>query len=70
MIELAPFGKGDVTFHHRHTPPPDPRSHAEALPDSLAEMVLRLMAKSPDDRYQTTAEVRQLLSQILQEMPA
>jgi tetratricopeptide (TPR) repeat protein len=66
----VPFGKGDVTFHHRHTPPPDPRSHAEALPDSLAEMVLQLMAKSPDDRYQTTAEVRQLLSRILQELPA
>jgi len=64
----VPFGKGDVTFHHRHTEPPDPRSFAEDLPDSFAELVLRLMAKSPDDRVQTSAEVRQLLNQLLQSL--
>jgi len=60
----VPFGKGDVLYHHRHTPPPDPRSLAKNLPDPLVELVLGLMAKSPDDRYQTTEEVRTLLSQM------
>jgi serine/threonine protein kinase len=60
----VPFGKGDVLYHHRHTPPPDPRSLAKDLPDPLAELVLRLMAKNPDDRPQTTETVRTLLSQI------
>jgi tetratricopeptide (TPR) repeat protein len=60
----VPFGKGDVLYHHRHTPPPDPRSLAKDLPDPLADLVLRLMAKSPDDRHQTTEEVRSLLSEI------
>jgi serine/threonine-protein kinase len=60
----VPFGKGDVLYHHRHTAPPDPRSLAKDLPDPLADLVLRLMAKSPDDRHQTTEEVRSLLSQI------
>jgi serine/threonine-protein kinase len=62
------FGKGDVLYHHRHTPPPDPRSHAKDLPDPIAELVLRLLAKNPDDRYQTTAEVRSLLSSIGQSL--
>jgi serine/threonine protein kinase len=60
----VPFGKGDVLYHHRHTPPPDPRSHVEDLPVQVAELILRLMAKSPDDRYQTTGAVRSLLSQL------
>jgi serine/threonine-protein kinase len=64
----VPFGKGDVTFHHRHTAPPDPRTYAEDLPDSFAELVLKLMEKSPDERVQTAAEVRQLLMQILQSL--
>ncbi len=64
----VPFGKGDVLFHHRHTDPPDPRLHAENLPDPMVELVLRLMAKSPDDRYQTTAEVRSILAGIGQSL--
>jgi serine/threonine protein kinase len=64
LTARVPFSKGDVTFHHRHTAPPDPRSLAKDLPDPMADLVLRLMAKSPDDRHQTTEEVRSLLSQI------
>jgi tetratricopeptide (TPR) repeat protein len=64
----VPFTEGDVTFHHRHTAPPDPRLHAEGLPDPMAELILRLMAKSPDDRYQTTAEVRSALAQVGQSL--
>ncbi|HEY5657830.1 MAG TPA: protein kinase, partial [Myxococcota bacterium] len=57
----VPFREGDVAFHHRHTTPPDPRTYAPDLPDAFAELVLRLMAKSPDERIQTSAEVRLLL---------
>jgi tetratricopeptide (TPR) repeat protein len=64
----VPFGKGDVLYHHRHSAPPDPRSFAKELPDSIADLVLRLLEKHPDDRYQTTAEVRSLLSQIGQSL--
>ena len=60
----VPFGKGDVTYHHRHTPPPDPRSLVEGLPDPIADLILRLMAKKPEDRFQTTAEVRSVLAEI------
>jgi serine/threonine-protein kinase len=64
----VPFGKGDVLYHHRHTAPPDPRIHAKDLPDPMVKLVLRLMEKNPDDRYQTTAEVRSLLARIGQSL--
>jgi serine/threonine-protein kinase len=64
----VPFGKGDVVYHHRHTAPPDPRTHAKDLPDVMAELILRLMAKNPDDRCQTTAEVRTILARIAQSL--
>jgi serine/threonine protein kinase len=46
----VPFSEGDVTYHHRHTPPPDPRELASEMPDALAELILDMLAKSPDDR--------------------
>jgi len=64
----VPFGKGDVTYHHRHTPPPDPRTYAPDLPEAFAELILRMMAKPPDERVQTSAEVRQALSRIAQSL--
>ncbi len=45
-----PFEEGDVTWHHRHTPAPDPRARGAALPDEFAELILALLAKQPDDR--------------------
>ncbi len=54
LYELAtgepPFTQGDVAMHHRHTPPPDPRERAEALPAALAELLLELLAKRPEQR--------------------
>lgn len=45
-----PFTKGDVTYHHRHTPPPDPRERVPGVPEDLAALVLSLLAKDPDQR--------------------
>jgi serine/threonine protein kinase len=46
----VPFADGDVTYHHRHTPPPDPRDLQPDVPDALAELILQMLAKSPDER--------------------
>jgi eukaryotic-like serine/threonine-protein kinase len=55
MFELAtgqlPFRRGNVPYHHVHTPAPDPRTLNTNLPDALAEVILRCLEKSPDDRY-------------------
>ena len=31
----VPFREGDVVYHHRHSPIPDPRQRAEGIPDEL-----------------------------------
>jgi tetratricopeptide (TPR) repeat protein len=61
----VPFREGDVTWHHRHTPPPDPRGLAPDLPDALAELVLQLMEKDPAARPASAAEVGARLAEIL-----
>jgi serine/threonine protein kinase len=65
LTGAVPFTEGDVTYHHRHTPPPDPRTRAADLPDALAKLVLWLLEKEPDARPATTAEVVRALEQLL-----
>lgn len=57
----VPFREGDVTHHHRHTPAPDPRERVEGLPDAMAELILQMMAKTPDERPADADEVRNRL---------
>jgi tRNA A-37 threonylcarbamoyl transferase component Bud32 len=58
----VPFREGDVTYHHRHTPPPDPRSRVEGVPDGFAQLILEMMAKDPARRCQSAAVVAARLS--------
>jgi serine/threonine-protein kinase len=60
----VPFAEGDITYHHRHTPAPDPRSVAPDVPEALSALILRLMAKQPGDRPAKTAEVFQALQDL------
>jgi tetratricopeptide (TPR) repeat protein len=60
----VPFREGDVTFHHRRTPPPDPREAVPDLPDAFAELVLQLLEKEPAARPASAAEVGSRLAEI------
>jgi serine/threonine-protein kinase len=60
----VPFRNGDVTYHHRHTPPPDPRQVATDLPEDFAAVIARLMAKQPQDRFASIGEAGAQLSRI------
>jgi tetratricopeptide (TPR) repeat protein len=60
----VPFDDGDVAYHHRHTPPPDPREKVPELPAELAELVLHMLAKSPDDRCGSARRVAERLQAI------
>jgi len=60
-----PFRDGDLAYHHRHTPPPDPREIAVALPADVSELVLELLAKAPDARPADAAAVGTRLQEIL-----
>src|SRR5512139_1554071 len=38
-------------------PPPDPRKHRPELPSAVADLVMRCMARKPEDRPASAAEV-------------
>src|SRR5205085_1290965 len=43
--------------HHQQTPPPSVCDRRPELPPELAAIIQKMMAKKPDDRYQTPAGV-------------
>ncbi|MFO0954766.1 MAG: serine/threonine-protein kinase, partial [Isosphaeraceae bacterium] len=62
-----PFPGGDVAEKlHRHinVPPPDPRSRRPEIPDSLAQLVLKMLAKQPEARFSGYDELLDALGQI------
>jgi len=62
----VPFqSKNDYELMHAHieTPPPSPRNFVSDLPEELESAVLRALAKSPDDRFATTAEFKVALDE-------
>jgi serine/threonine protein kinase len=51
----APVPEGTAAkklHHHQHVPPPDPRQLNPEVPDALAGVLARMMAKDPAQRYQ------------------
>jgi serine/threonine-protein kinase len=56
----VPFNEGDLTNKlraHAQNPPPDPRGVVSEVPAGVAAVLQRMMAKKPEDRYQTPAEL-------------
>jgi serine/threonine-protein kinase len=60
-----PFVEGDLAYHHRHTPAPDPRELDASVPEAMAALLARLLAKRPEDRHQSAAEVAADLQALL-----
>ena len=62
---------GEVSIHQRLTePPPRPRRVRRDLSKKLDEIVTTLMARSPDQRFQSVGALRDALDAILSETPA
>ena len=63
----VPF-RGDEVFEllmaHINEPPPRPRDLRPDLPRDLEGVILRLLAKSPGDRFATAAELRAALERV------
>ncbi len=45
----------EIMHHHLHTPPPSPREKASDIPEEVAQVVLKALAKEPEQRF---ADVR------------
>ncbi|HLW67887.1 MAG TPA: serine/threonine-protein kinase [Gemmataceae bacterium] len=54
--------------HHQQVEPLDPREFNPAIPDELAAILARMMAKDPKDRYQTPAHLVQHLFQMARKL--
>ena len=65
-VGSAPFyGERNELLHaHVKLPPPDPRGAGVA--DDLAEIILRSMAKAPDDRFESGADFAAALATVQQ----
>ncbi|MEZ6065284.1 MAG: serine/threonine-protein kinase [Planctomycetaceae bacterium] len=56
----APFAVGDMKNKlqsHLNAPPPDPRHLNSNVPDGYVAVIHQMMAKRPQDRYQTPADL-------------
>lgn len=56
----APFSEGSLTNKlaaHATTPPPDPRTLNDRIPEGMVAIIHRMMAKAQKDRYQTPNEL-------------
>jgi serine/threonine-protein kinase len=61
----VPFESGDVAYHHVHSPPPDARERNVEVPAAMAELLMQMMAKAPDDRVQSAKDLATRLQAIL-----
>jgi len=73
LFELStgrlPFFEGDVAEQHRHATPPDPTTIVEGYPRALADLILRMLAKKPEDRPAGAGEVAEALTAFLDASP-
>jgi serine/threonine-protein kinase len=58
-----------VLYAHLHEPPPRPSEVRAGLPPSLDAVVVRGLAKAPDERYATCGELMTAAREALQGMP-
>ena len=61
----VPFESGDVVYQHAHTPPPDARERNVDVPAAMAELILQMMAKDPNERVQSARDLAARLQAIL-----
>jgi len=66
-----PFGGSTsvaVALAHRHDAPVSPDAHRDDLPPALTAIVLRLLAKSPADRYQSPGDLLHAVESVEEEL--
>jgi len=69
MFELVtgklPFTQGDAAYHHVHTPPPKANSVDPSVPDGMSDIILKLMQKKPEERFQTAKDLFNALREMV-----
>jgi len=57
----VPFFKGELSYHHIHTKPPSPRSLNPSLSKYMEAVILKLIEKEPDKRFQSANSILKAL---------
>ena len=58
----------ELVYHHIATTPADPATINESIPRGLCDVVVKLLAKMPEDRYQSAFAIKQDLQRCLELM--
>ena len=69
LVGRTPFKASsamDLIIMHINQPPEPPSAGRPDLPRAVDDIVVRMLAKNPDDRYQTVVEVRNALAAAVQ----
>jgi len=53
-----PFTEGEVTYHHLHTKPEFPSAKRKEISEELQKIVMQLLEKDPDRRFQNAKDVK------------
>ncbi|MCB0308337.1 MAG: serine/threonine protein kinase, partial [Bdellovibrionales bacterium] len=59
-----PFQKGDLGYHHLHTTPPTPKRIDPSIPTVLNDVILKCLEKSPDARFQSISEIKEIIESL------
>jgi len=73
IVGAPPFdreGLGDIIAAHMFEPPPAPSTRCAHLAPGVDEIVLRCLAKSPGDRFQTMQELAGAIDRLLARITA
>ena len=73
LTSRAPFvhdAPGDFIVSHLQREPPAPSSRVPALSPKIDELLLRCLAKSPADRFQTMGELHAAIEDVLDQLSA
>lgn len=73
VLQRLPFSADTpaaLIFQHVYESPTPPKQIKPDLPDAIASVLMRTLAKNPDDRYQSAAEVTRAFSEALGRHPA
>lgn len=60
----VPFKTGDIQYHHMHTQPKTLREVKPDLPQEIEDIVMKLIQKDKEKRYQSAAELLEDLKKI------